>query len=262
MTNGSARLQHAPASRQAFTSATRRTAGTRRWRPHLRRPQQHPRHRLSQTVPMLHQALQVVSDTVARGGRVCSSAPSARRRDRFGCGALGAVLRQFALARRHADQLEDDLEFIQRLRKLDELLSGEAQGFTKKERLNLDRERDKLSARWAASRTWGPPRPDVRDRHQQGSDRDPGSSSSRHPGRGDHRFNCDPDKIDYPIPAMTTPHARSRSIATWSPRRRSTASRASRARWASTSVAAEAPWNRRSTNSEAAGEEGAEPKQS
>ncbi|TIP77235.1 MAG: 30S ribosomal protein S2, partial [Mesorhizobium sp.] len=33
---------------------------------------------------------------------------------------------------------------IQRLRKLDEMLAGEAQGLTKKERLNLDREREKL----------------------------------------------------------------------------------------------------------------------
>jgi ribosomal protein S2 len=37
---------------------------------------------LSQTVPMLHRALQQVSDTVARAAACCSSAPSARRRIR------------------------------------------------------------------------------------------------------------------------------------------------------------------------------------
>ena len=35
---------------------------------------------LAQTVPMLHQALQAVSDTVAKGAASCLSAPSARRR--------------------------------------------------------------------------------------------------------------------------------------------------------------------------------------
>ena len=34
---------------------------------------------LSQTVPLLHQALKQVSDTVARAAACCSSAPSARR---------------------------------------------------------------------------------------------------------------------------------------------------------------------------------------
>jgi small subunit ribosomal protein S2 len=43
---------------------------------------------------------------------------------------------------------------IQRLRKLDEILSAEASGFTKKERLNLEREREKLNRASAVSRTW------------------------------------------------------------------------------------------------------------
>ena len=65
---------------------------------------------LAQTVPLLHTALQAVSDTVAKGGRILfvgTQAPGAGQRCR--CReAFGAVLRQFALARRHADQLEDD----------------------------------------------------------------------------------------------------------------------------------------------------------
>ncbi len=67
---------------------------------------------LSQTVPMLSRALQLVSDTVADGGRVLfvgtkrQAAPvvaEAARQSR-------PVLRQFALARRHADQLADHFE--------------------------------------------------------------------------------------------------------------------------------------------------------
>ncbi len=43
---------------------------------------------------------------------------------------------------------------IQRLRKVDETLAGGGQGLTKKERLMLSREKDKLEKALAASRTW------------------------------------------------------------------------------------------------------------
>ena len=43
---------------------------------------------------------------------------------------------------------------IQRLRKLDEILAGEAQGLTKKERLNLTASARSSTRRSAASRTW------------------------------------------------------------------------------------------------------------
>ena len=66
---------------------------------------------LAQTVPMLHRALQAVSRH-RRQGRPRAvrrhQAPGVRR-GRRRRQALGAVLRQLPLARRHADQLEDDL---------------------------------------------------------------------------------------------------------------------------------------------------------
>src|SRR5579859_5928065 len=102
---------------------------------------------LAQTVPLLHRALQTVSDTVARGGRVLfvgtkrqasdQIADSARRSAQYYVNSrwLGGMLTNWKTISNS----------IQRLRKLDETLAGEAQGLTKKERLNLDREREKLS---------------------------------------------------------------------------------------------------------------------
>ena len=67
---------------------------------------------LAQTVPMLHRALE------ADVGHRCAWRPHAARRHQApgagpdrGCGeGFGAVLCEFALARRHADQLEDHFE--------------------------------------------------------------------------------------------------------------------------------------------------------
>ena len=67
-----------------------------------------------------------------------------RRARRRGGQALRPVLRQSPLARRHADQLEDHLGTIKRLREIDELLTGDTTGLTKKELLDLTRDRDKL----------------------------------------------------------------------------------------------------------------------
>ena len=103
---------------------------------------------LAQTVPMLYRALQAVSDTVAEGR------PRALRRheapglgrDRRRGQALGAVLRQLALARRHADQLEDDLglDLAPAQARRDARPAAAAPGLTKKERLMLAREKEKL----------------------------------------------------------------------------------------------------------------------
>ena len=102
---------------------------------------------LAQTVPLLHQALKVVSDTVARGGRVLfvgtkrqaseQIADAAKRSAQYYVNArwLGGMLTNWKTISAS----------INRLRKVDELLSpGGAQGLTKKERLLLSREKDKL----------------------------------------------------------------------------------------------------------------------
>ncbi|MDA8231241.1 MAG: 30S ribosomal protein S2 [Magnetospirillum sp.] len=102
---------------------------------------------LQQSVPMLHRAMQAVRDVVAGGGRVLFVgtkraasdivAESARR-----CGQyyvnhrwLGGMLTNWKTIS----------QSIKRLRTLDEqLASGAVGGLTKKEQLNLQRERDKL----------------------------------------------------------------------------------------------------------------------
>jgi len=101
---------------------------------------------LAQTVPMLYRALEAVSDTVAGGGRVLfvgtkrqAAEPitaAAKRSAQYYVNArwLGGMLTNWKTISRS----------IHRLRELDQLLAGEAQGLTKKERLTLTRERDKL----------------------------------------------------------------------------------------------------------------------
>ncbi|HZP20660.1 MAG TPA: 30S ribosomal protein S2 [Bauldia sp.] len=101
---------------------------------------------LAQTVPMLYRALEAVSDTVAGGGRVLFVGTKRQAAD-----AITAAAKRSAQYYVNARWLGGMLtnwktisKSIARLRELDTLLGGEAQGLTKKELLTLQRERDKL----------------------------------------------------------------------------------------------------------------------
>src|SRR5690242_3147017 len=102
---------------------------------------------LTQTVPMMHQALQAVSDTVAKGGRILFVGTKRQAQD-----AVADAAKRCAQYYVNSRWLGGTLtnwktvsNSIKRLRKLEEMLaSNEAQGYTKKERLTLQRERDKL----------------------------------------------------------------------------------------------------------------------
>ncbi len=103
---------------------------------------------LTQTVPMLDQALQVVRDTVAKGGRVLfvgtkrqAAAPVAEAAEK--CAQyymnhrwLGGTLTNWNTVS----------QSISRLKINSEVLATGADGLTKKERLNLERETEKLQA--------------------------------------------------------------------------------------------------------------------
>jgi small subunit ribosomal protein S2 len=102
---------------------------------------------LAQTVPLLHRALAAVSDTVAKGGRIQFVGTKRQAQD-----AVAQAAKRSAQYYVNSRWLGGTLtnwktisESIKRLRRLEELLSAnEAQGYTKKERLTLTRERDKL----------------------------------------------------------------------------------------------------------------------
>ena len=112
---------------------------------------------LAQTVPMLHQALKAISDTVAAGGRVLfvgtkrqasdSIADAAKRSAQYYVNSrwLGGMLTNWKTISNS----------IQRLRHLDEMLASDVQGLTKKERLTLTRERDKLEKSLGGIRDMG-----------------------------------------------------------------------------------------------------------
>ncbi len=142
---------------------------------------------LAQTVPMLHRALQAVSDTVAKGGRILFVGTKRQAQDAVADAAkrCAAVLRQLALARRHADQLEDDLRIDQAAAQ-----ARRDAGLGRGARLHQEGAPDAAArarqARPRARRHQGhgrPARPPVRDRHQQGRHRDQGGAAPRHPGR-------------------------------------------------------------------------------
>ena len=101
---------------------------------------------LSQSVPMLSRALQAVSDTVARGGRVLFVGTKRQAQDAIADAAKRSA--QYYVNSRWLGGMLTNWKTIsasiQRLRKVDELLNGSGTGLTKKERLMLARERDKL----------------------------------------------------------------------------------------------------------------------
>src|SRR5215216_7152880 len=102
---------------------------------------------LAQSVPMLHRALQAVSDTVAKGGRILFVGTKRQAQDPV-ADAAKKCAQYYVNSRWLGGTLTNwktISQSIKRLRNLEEMLgSNEARGYTKKERLTLQRERDKL----------------------------------------------------------------------------------------------------------------------
>ena len=160
---------------------------------------------LSQSVPLLHQALKKVSDTVATGGRVLFVgtkrqaseiiSDSAKRSAQYYVNArwLGGMLTNWKTISNS----------IQRLRKLEELLSDGAQAsaFTKKERLNLEREREKLDRALGGIKDMGST-PDLMFVIDTNKEAIAIQEAKRLgiPVVAIVDSNCDPDIVDFPIP--------------------------------------------------------------
>ncbi|MDB5572057.1 MAG: rpsB [Hyphomicrobiales bacterium] len=158
---------------------------------------------LAQTVPLLHQALKAVSDTVARGGRVLlvgtkrqaadSIADAAKRSAQYYFNArwLGGMLTNWKTISGS----------IQRLRKVEEELDAGAVGLTKKERLMLSRERDKLERALGGIKDMGGV-PDLIFVIDTNKEQLAIKEANRLgiPVAAILDTNCDPDGITFPVP--------------------------------------------------------------
>ncbi|MEM7687063.1 MAG: 30S ribosomal protein S2, partial [Pseudomonadota bacterium] len=113
---------------------------------------------LTQSVPLLDAALQALRDCVAKGGRVLFVGTK-----RQAAGPIKDAAERSAQYFMNHRWLGGTLtnwktvsNSIRRLKELDELNEGGAiEGFTKKERLNLEREREKLQASLGGIREMG-----------------------------------------------------------------------------------------------------------
>lgn len=112
---------------------------------------------LTQTAPMLEQALQVVRDTAAKGGRILFVGTK-----RQAAGPVAEAAEKCAQYYMNHRWLGGTLtnwktvsQSIQRLNTIDEALSTGAEGLTKKERLNMERDQEKLQASLGGIREMG-----------------------------------------------------------------------------------------------------------
>lgn len=158
---------------------------------------------LAQAVPLLHQALVVVSDTVAQGGRVLFVGTKRQAADAIADAARRSA--QYYVNHRWLGGTLTNWKTIsnsiKRLRALEELLGGEGQGLTKKEMLNLTRERDKLERALGGIKDMGGV-PDVLfviDTNKEAIAIAEARKLSL-PVIAIVDTNCDPTVIDYPIP--------------------------------------------------------------
>src|SRR6185369_2569863 len=159
---------------------------------------------LAQSVPMLHKALQAVSDVAAKGGRILFVGTKRQAQDPI-AEAAKRCAQYYVNSRWLGGTLTNWKTIsnsIQRLRKLDELLAGGQQGYTKKERLDLTREKDKLERALGGIKDMGGT-PDlifVIDTNKE----DIAIKEARRlniPVAAILDSNSDPDGITYPIPA-------------------------------------------------------------
>lgn len=161
---------------------------------------------LSQTVPLLHQALVQVRDVAAKGGRILFVGTKRQASEIIAQNAqrcaqyymnnrwLGGTLTNWATISNS----------IARLRELEGLFDDEqaSAGFTKKELLNLTRERDKLELSLGGIKEMGgtPDLMFVVDTNKEAIAILEAKKLGI-PVIGIVDTNCDPDPIDFPIPA-------------------------------------------------------------
>ncbi len=158
---------------------------------------------LTQTVPLLHQALLAVSDVVAKGGRVLFVGTK-RQASEAVADAAKSCAQYFVNHRWLGGTLTNWRTIsnsIKRLKTLEQMLQGETHGLTKKELLQLTREQAKLERSLGGIKDMGalPDLMFVIDTNKE--------SIAIAEARKLHMpvvavvdSNCDPDGISHPIP--------------------------------------------------------------
>jgi small subunit ribosomal protein S2 len=158
---------------------------------------------LTQTVPLLHQALLTVSDVVAKGGRVLFVGTKRQASEAVADAAKSCA--QYYVNHRWLGGTLTNWRTIsnsiKRLKSLEELLAGDHHGLTKKELLQLTREKDKLERSLGGIKDMGalPDLMFVIDTNKE--------SIAIAEARKLHMpvvavvdSNCDPEGISHPIP--------------------------------------------------------------
>jgi small subunit ribosomal protein S2 len=158
---------------------------------------------LSQTMPLLHQALVKISDVVARGGRVLFV--GTKRQASGAIADAAARSAQYYINHRWLGGTLTNWKTvsnsIRRLKSLESTLAGEVQGLTKKELLQMTRQRNKLDRALGGIKDMGglPDLLFVIDTNREGL----AISEARKlkiPVIAVIDTNSDPDVADYPIP--------------------------------------------------------------
>ena len=112
---------------------------------------------LTQTVPMLDQALQVIRDTVAKGGRVLFVGTKRQASKQVAEAAEKSA--QYYMNHRWLGgtltNWQTVSQSISRLKQIDERMEQGAEGLTKKERLGMERDQTKLQASLGGIREMG-----------------------------------------------------------------------------------------------------------
>jgi small subunit ribosomal protein S2 len=158
---------------------------------------------LAQTVPLLHQALVKVSDVVAQRGRVLFVGTKRQASDAIAEAAKRSA--QYYINHRWLGgtltNWKTISQSIRRLKQLDEVLTGEAKGRTKKEMLQLTRARNGLNKSLGGIKEMGG-LPDLLFVIDTNKEEIAIAEAKRLsiPIVAVVDTNCDPDGIDFPIP--------------------------------------------------------------
>jgi small subunit ribosomal protein S2 len=112
---------------------------------------------LTQTVPLLDQALKIVRDTVAKGGRILFV--GTKRQAQKPIAEAAEKCAQFYMNHRWLGgtltNWQTVSKSIQRLKQIDQLMENGSDGLTKKERLGMERDQAKLQASLGGIREMG-----------------------------------------------------------------------------------------------------------